>query len=259
MTWHRRLRVRRRGPLCLRSSAAMAMQATRCGYAARGAARAAASAIRLCVTDSLLRYPSSACISLTRRQNAARRWAPSARTQCVAPRTTVRVAAAPRDGQPAGRRLCAFPKLTACSQRRPLCAAPYAGASTKPRRGAAHRGAAHRGASRRGAAHCADAAICAVAAGFATPPSSCSSTQTDSKSPARARRVQQRGRMLRLRGGGLAGATLTARPPPPRSALKKMQAGVDKLATVVGVTLGPKGRNVSTCVLSCRCRCLLAR
>jgi chaperonin GroEL len=27
-------------------------------------------------------------------------------------------------------------------------------------------------------------------------------------------------------------------------ALKKMQAGVDKLATVVGVTLGPKGRNV---------------
>ena len=29
-----------------------------------------------------------------------------------------------------------------------------------------------------------------------------------------------------------------------RSALKKMQAGVDKLATVVGVTLGPKGRNV---------------
>ena len=24
-----------------------------------------------------------------------------------------------------------------------------------------------------------------------------------------------------------------------------MQAGVDKLATVVGVTLGPKGRNVS--------------
>ena len=27
-------------------------------------------------------------------------------------------------------------------------------------------------------------------------------------------------------------------------ALKRMQAGVDKLATVVGVTLGPKGRNV---------------
>lgn len=27
-------------------------------------------------------------------------------------------------------------------------------------------------------------------------------------------------------------------------ALKKMQAGADKLATVVGVTLGPKGRNV---------------
>merc|ERR1711998_484854 len=26
--------------------------------------------------------------------------------------------------------------------------------------------------------------------------------------------------------------------------LKRMQAGVDKLATVVGVTLGPKGRNV---------------
>ena len=28
------------------------------------------------------------------------------------------------------------------------------------------------------------------------------------------------------------------------AALKKMQAGVDKLASVVGVTLGPKGRNV---------------
>merc|ERR1719217_2024697 len=28
------------------------------------------------------------------------------------------------------------------------------------------------------------------------------------------------------------------------SALKKMQAGADKLASVVGVTLGPKGRNV---------------
>ena len=27
-------------------------------------------------------------------------------------------------------------------------------------------------------------------------------------------------------------------------ALKRMQAGVDKLATCVGVTLGPKGRNV---------------
>lgn len=27
-------------------------------------------------------------------------------------------------------------------------------------------------------------------------------------------------------------------------ALKKMQRGVDKLASVVGVTLGPKGRNV---------------
>ena len=28
------------------------------------------------------------------------------------------------------------------------------------------------------------------------------------------------------------------------SALKRMQAGADKLASVVGVTLGPKGRNV---------------
>ena len=28
------------------------------------------------------------------------------------------------------------------------------------------------------------------------------------------------------------------------TALKKMQKGVDKLASVVGVTLGPKGRNV---------------
>lgn len=33
-------------------------------------------------------------------------------------------------------------------------------------------------------------------------------------------------------------------PPPPPAALKRMQAGVDKLASVVGVTLGPKGRNV---------------
>ena len=32
--------------------------------------------------------------------------------------------------------------------------------------------------------------------------------------------------------------------------LKRMQAGVDKLASVVGVTLGPKGRNV---VLESKC------
>lgn len=30
-------------------------------------------------------------------------------------------------------------------------------------------------------------------------------------------------------------------------ALKKMQAGADKLATVVGVTLGPKVRKSKTC------------
>ena len=37
-------------------------------------------------------------------------------------------------------------------------------------------------------------------------------------------------------------------------ALKKMQAGVDKLASVVGITLGPKARN-SPLPLSCKLTC----